>query len=152
MGEDDYASGQQKTEIGQNNYMMPAYETWQLSPTYTEEPQNWMCYPKDDSYNFVLKDGKFKYIDNAGTIARHKAWLALPADLVSGSYHEAGAKMSMVFEETDPNSAETTGITFIEEIVNPKTGQTAYNLRGQAVTDSYKGIIVRNGKAFLNNK
>ena len=152
MGEDDYASGQQKTEIGQNNYMMPAYETWQLSPTYTEEPQNWMCYPKDDSYNFVLKDGKFKYIDNAGTIARHKAWLALPADLVSGSYHEAGAKMSMVFEDTDPNSAETTGITFIEETVDPKTGQTAYNLRGQAVTDSYKGIVVRNGKAFLNNK
>ena len=152
MGEDDYASGQQKTEIGQNNYMMPAYETWQLSPTYTEEPQNWMCYPKDDSYNFVLKDGKFKYIDNAGTVARHKAWLALPADLVSGSYHEAGAKMSMVFEDADPNSAETTGITFIEETVDPKTGQTAYNLRGQAVTDSYKGIIVRNGKAFLNNK
>lgn len=152
MGEDDYASGQQKTEIGQNNYMMPAYETWQLSPTYTEEPQNWMCYPKDDSYNFVLKDGKFKYIDNAGTIARHKAWLALPREIVHGSYHEAGAKMSMVFEDADPNSAETTGITFIEETVDPKTGQTAYNLRGQAVTDSYKGIIVRNGKAFLNNK
>ena len=148
MGERDYASGKQVTEDWENNYMMPAYETWQLSPTYTQEPENWMCYPKEDSYNFVLKDGRFKYIDNQGAIPRHKAWLSLPAEIVSGTYQEAGAKMAITFEDDDINNSETTGITFITE-QKDKDGNVIYNLAGQQVDDAYKGVVIRNGKTFI---
>ena len=148
MGERDYASNNQVTEDWENNYMMPAYETWQLSGTYEQEPQNWMQYPKEDSYNFVLKDGKFKYIDNPGSIARHKAWLSLPKSIVSGTYYEAGAKMSMTFEDDDLNNSETNGITFITE-QKDRDGNVTYNLAGQQVDDAYKGMVIRNGKTFI---
>ena len=148
MGERDYASGNQVTEDWENNFMMPAYETWQLSPTYMQEPENWMCYPKNDSYNFVLKDGRFKYIDNQGSIPRHKAWLSLPAEIVSGTYQEAGAKMTITFEDDDINNSETNGITFITE-QKDKDGNVTYNLAGQQVDDAYKGMVIRNGKTFI---
>ena len=148
MGERDYASGNQVTEDWENNYMMPAYETWQLSPTYMQEPENWMCYPKNDSYNFVLKDGRFKYIDNQGSIPRHKAWLSLPAGIVSGTYQEAGAKMAITFEDGDTGDTETTGITFITE-QKDRDGNVTYNLAGQQVDDAYKGMVIRNGKTFI---
>ena len=148
MGERDYASGNQVTEDWENNYMMPAYETWQLSPTYMQEPENWMCYPKNDSYNFVLKDGRFKYIDNQGSIPRHKAWLSLPAEIVSGTYQEAGAKMAITFEDGDTGDTETTGITFITE-QKDRDGNVTYNLAGQQVDDAYKGMVIRNGKTFI---
>ena len=148
MGERDYASGNQVTEDWENNYMMPAYETWQLSPTYMQEPENWMCYPKNDSYNFVLKDGRFKYIDNQGSIPRHKAWLSLPSEIVSGTYQEAGAKMAITFEDGDTGNTETTGITFITE-QKDRDGNVTYNLAGQQVDDAYKGMVIRNGKTFI---
>ena len=148
MGERDYASGNQVTEDWENNYMMPAYETWQLSPTYTQEPENWMCYPKDDSYNFVLKDGRFRYIDNQGSIPRYKAWLSLPAEIVSGTYQEAGAKMTITFDDGDTGDTETTGITFITE-QKDRDGNVTYNLAGQQVDDAYKGMVIRNGKTFI---
>ena len=148
MGERDYASGSQVTEDWENNYMMPAYETWQLSPTYTQEPENWMYYPKEDTYNFVLKDGRFKYIDNQGSIPRHKAWLSLPAEIVSGTYQEAGAKMAITFEDGDTGDTETTGITFITE-QKDRDGNVTYNLAGQQVDDTYKGVVIRNGKTFI---
>lgn len=148
MGEQDFASDNPKTVTWNTNYMKSAYESWLLNPTYDHEPVNWMEYPKEDTYNFVLKNNVFKYIDNAGTINRHKSWLELPAEKVSGSYFEAGTKMISTFDpdEFDPNA---TGLSFIVED-EPTETQDRYNLNGQKVDANYKGILISNGRKVLN--
>ena len=148
IGEQDFASGSQKTVTWSNNYMKSAYESWLLNPTYDHAPVNWMEYPKSDTYNFVLKSNKFKYIDNAGTINRHKAWLELPAEKVSGTYFDASAKMISLFDPDDYDSFAS-GLSFIVED-EPKETQIRYNLHGQKVDASYRGLVITRGRKILN--
>ena len=148
MGEQDFASDNQKTVTWSTNYMKSAYESWLLNPTYDHEPINWMEYPKEDTYNFVLKNNLFKYIDNAGTINRHKSWLELPAEKVSGTYFEAGAKMISLFDPDDSDSFAT-GLSFVVED-EPSEIQSRYNLNGQKVDANYKGVVIVNGKKLYN--
>ena len=148
MGEQDFASGSQKTVTWSNNYMKSAYESWLLNPTYDHAPVNWMEYPKSDTYNFVLKSNRFKYIDNAGTINRHKAWLELPAEKFSGTYFEAGAKMIALFDPDDCDSFAT-GLSFVVED-EPAETQSRYNLNGQKVDASYRGMVIMSGRKILN--
>lgn len=48
-------------------------------------------------------------------------------------------------------TSTSTGITSIESAASAKSTAT-YNLAGQQVSSSYKGIVIKNGKKFLNNK
>jgi hypothetical protein len=107
-----------------------------------------MEYPKENTYNFVLKSNKFKYIDNAGTISRHRSWLELPAEKVSGTYFEAGAKMISLF---DPDNSDSfaTGLSFVVED-EPSEIQSRYNLNGQKVDTNYKGVVIVNGRKIYN--
>ena len=148
MGEQDFASDNQRTVTWNTNYMKSAYESWLLNPTYDHEPANWMEYPKENTYNFVLKSNKFKYIDNAGTISRHRSWLELPAEKVSGAYFEAGAKMVSLFDPDDYDSFAN-GLSFVveDELVEI---QSRYNLNGQKVDANYKGVVIVNGKKLYN--
>ena len=148
MGEQDFASDSQRTVTWSTNYMKSAYESWLLNPVFKHEPNNWMEYPKDDTYNFVLKNNVFKYIDNSGTISRHKSWLELPAEKVSGTYFEASAKMVSMFDPDDSDSFAT-GISFIVED-EPAEIQNRYNLNGQKVDANYKGVVIVNGKKLYN--
>ena len=148
MGEQDFASDSQRTVTWNTNYMKSAYESWLLNPTYDHEPANWMEYPKENTYNFVLKSNKFKYIDNAGTISRHRSWLELPAEKVSGAYFEAGAKMVSLFDPDDYDSFAT-GLSFVVED-EPVEIQSRYNLNGQKVDANYKGLVITRGRKILN--
>ena len=148
MGEQDFASDSQRTVTWNTNYMKSAYESWLLNPTYDHEPANWMEYPKENTYNFVLKSNKFKYIDNAGTISRHRSWLELPAEKVSGAYFEAGAKMVSLFDPDDYDSFAN-GLSFVVED-EPVEIQSRYNLNGQKVDASYKGLVITRGRKILN--
>ena len=148
MGEQDFASDSQRTVTWNTNYMKSAYESWLLNPTYDHEPANWMEYPKENTYNFVLKSNKFKYIDNAGTISRHRSWLELPAEKVSGTYFEAGAKMVSLFDPDDYDSFAT-GLSFVVED-EPVEIQSRYNLNGQKVDANYKGLVITRGRKILN--
>ena len=148
MGEQDFASDNQITVNWNINYMKSAYESWQLSPVFYNEPVNWMEYPKEDTYNFVLKNNVFKYIDNTGTISRHKSWLELPAEKVSGTYFEASAKMVSMFDPDDSDSFAT-GLSFVVED-EPTEALNRYNLNGQKVDANYKGVVIVNGRKIYN--
>ena len=100
--------------------------------------------PTDDAGNTTnlgLKNGSFVPYSAAGTLAAGKAYLQIPtADMPSN-----GAKLTIVFG----GDGETTNINLN---VNDNLDQNAprYNMAGQRVSDSYKGIVIVNGKKYIN--
>ncbi|MCQ2255282.1 MAG: hypothetical protein MJZ29_07275 [Bacteroidaceae bacterium] len=66
----------------------------------------------------------------------HKAYL-----VIEGEEAVAKAKAAYLFED------DATGISSVK---NESTMQNAYNLNGVRVNESYKGIVVKNGKKVLN--
>ncbi|MCI6672716.1 MAG: hypothetical protein MSG77_09340 [Prevotella sp.] len=53
---------------------------------------------------------------------------------------------------TRTDKAYTVGITSIANDAAVKNDGKYYNLAGQEVTKDYKGVVIQNGKKFLNNK
>lgn len=150
IGEQDYTTYGQIGEDWSINYMQPAYESWTLSGQYEGQAEewNWTVFPKEDTFNYVLKDGRFKYIDNTNKIARHKAWLELPKHIAPDGYDdEANAKINLVF--TDDETGETNSIEFVQDAVD-NGNETMYNLAGQKVGKGYKGVAISKGKVFIS--
>jgi hypothetical protein len=48
--------------------------------------------------------------------------------------------------------SETTGIEDIDLRLNPDREGRTYNLKGQKVNDTYRGIIIKNGKKIFKRK
>ena len=89
-----------------------------------------------DGYAWALSSGEFHQV-NAGTIPVFKAYL-LNSDVPA----EASA-LSLIFED------ETTGISCISnEAIT--VNAPMYSISGQKVDESYKGIVIQNGKKFIN--
>ncbi|MDO4802061.1 MAG: hypothetical protein Q4A15_07835, partial [Prevotellaceae bacterium] len=100
------------------------------------------CTEADEGKVYYLgKDGEkatFKKLTKDGTIAAGKAYLKLDAAI-------SAAKLDVTF-------GEPTGITSYEndnENENLKS-MTVYNLQGVRVNNRYKGIVIMNGKKYIN--
>lgn len=90
--------------------------------------------------NLGLKNGSFVPYSTAGTLAAGKAYLQIPtADMPA-----SGAKLTIIFDD-----GETTSID-LNAIDNLNTNGQMYNLAGQKVSKSYKGIVIMNGRKFIN--
>lgn len=86
---------------------------------------------------YLLKDGQF-HIALAGTTTPGKAYLELSAAV------EARV-LSLSFDD------DTTDIDSVESSTTDiDLSQPMYNLAGQRVSKSYKGIVIQNGKKFMN--
>lgn len=73
------------------------------------------------------------------TLGAHKAYLETDEDITP-----AGAQVALIFDD-----GETTSINSIN--TQHQTSNTqCYNLAGQKVSDSYKGIVIKNGKKYIN--
>ena len=99
----------------------------------------------DDTYIYVLanKDsgvGFYLWSSEAAAIPEGKVYLDLTG---------TGAKRVefISFDGTDEPSNETNSIVGVEAL---KNNDTAYNLAGQKVDTSYKGIVIINGKKYIN--
>ncbi len=94
-------------------------------------------YGKD--YYLGLSNGQatFKKLNAGGTIAAGKAYLKLDAAL------PADAKLEVTF-------GEPTGINTIDNEQLTIDNSKAYNLNGMRVNGSYKGIVIMNGKKYIN--
>jgi hypothetical protein len=101
------------------------------------------------AYEWADEDGKRIYVLNTTTkspgfykanknkVATTKAYLSMPAG--------ASARFSgLVFD------GETTGISNLNVDDNLDADAPMYNLAGQRVTKSYKGVVIVNGKKMLN--
>ena len=93
--------------------------------------------------NLGLMDGEFHPYSAAGTLAAGKAYLQIPTAQMPTA---PGAKLYIVFD------GETTGISTLDNFTISPFDNNApmYNLAGQRVNKSYKGVVIVNGKKYIN--
>lgn len=78
----------------------------------------------------------FYSLSRKGTLAAHKAWLPKPT---------SGAKyIGAEFE--DESTTDGIGNIVFEEL---NEDEPMYNLAGQRVTRSYRGVVIQNGKKYM---
>lgn len=88
-------------------------------------------------------DNTYALVKGRQSFAKVKAGVIIPA---GKAYLEitAGSKLAINF------GGETTGISKVATEQTAPENSAMYNLAGQRVSNSYKGIVIRNGKKFIN--
>lgn len=103
-----------------------------LSPTYIEPTSG-------VNTNLGLAGGEFVGFNNAGIIGANKAYLQIPTSEMP-TEDNGDAKLTIIIDDSD-----TAAIKSIEKEQYPTT-ISMYNIAGQRVNGSYKGIVIHNGK------
>lgn len=91
---------------------------------------------KGENFYYVLSGDTFKKFTGDAFTAG-KAYFESASDLAS-------SKLTIIFDD------ETTNISNLSANGNLNSNATRYNLAGQKVTESYKGIVIVNGKKYMN--
>lgn len=104
-------------------------------------------------HNYILgvKDGKAVFAPTeAGTLAAGKAYYKIrrDQDKLAKAIKEDPTAAKAIFFNFGGNG-ETTGINGIENEAKKNDG-IMFNLAGQKVQKSYKGMVIMNGKKFIN--
>ena len=104
-------------------------------------------------HNYILgvKDGKVVFAPTeAGTLAAGKAYYKIRRDQdnLAKAIKEDPTAAKAIFFNFGGNG-ETTGINGIENEAKKNDG-IMFNLAGQKVQKSYKGMVIMNGKKFIN--
>lgn len=88
-------------------------------------------------------DNTYALVKGQQNFAKVKAGVTIPA---GKAYLEttAGSKLAINF------GGETTGISKVATEQTAPENTAMYNLAGQRVSNSYKGIVIKNGKKFIN--
>ena len=96
----------------------------------------------NSGYNYYgLKEDKFHKYSKSGYVPYNKAYLRIPRSYIKNN----SKPMSMIFKNAD-------GTTSIQSIDIKKPSyekDVMYNLQGMRVDDSYRGIVIVNGKKIL---
>lgn len=108
---------------------------------------------KKSFHNYILgvKDGKAVFAPTeAGTLAAGKAYYRIrrDQDKLAKAIKDGTAAAKVIFFSIGGNG-ETTGINGIENEAKKNDG-IMFNLAGQKVQKSYKGMVIMNGKKFIN--
>lgn len=108
---------------------------------------------KKSFHNYILgvKDGNAVFAPTeAGTLAAGKAYYRIrrDQDKLAKAIKENPAAAKVIFFSIGGNG-ETTGINGIENEAKKNDG-IMFNLAGQKVQKSYKGMVIMNGKKFIN--
>ncbi len=95
-----------------------------------------------DNTNFGLSANTLKKIKNGTTIAANKAYLPVPTGIVKTLSGSSVKSFTLVFED------ETTGITETRKATREEV-EAIFNLAGQRLNRTQKGINIVNGKKIL---
>ena len=103
-------------------------------------------------HNYILgvKNGKAVFAPtDAGTLAAGKAYYRIrrDQDKLAKAIKESPDAAKFIF--FNPGNGDTTGINGIENEAKKNDG-IMFNLAGQKVQKSYKGMVIMNGKKFIN--
>lgn len=85
-------------------------------------------------------DEKFMRAGNGASVGACRAYLKLPAESVIGN---APASLSIQLGDG------TTGITAVKGGADGDSDAPMYNLQGQRVDKSYRGVVIKNGKKMI---
>ena len=108
------------------------YKSFQLSDT----PAAWNVEPQADGTYKIEMNGY--YIQFSGNYDSFGVY----------TDEQAESSLPMLFEIVDPQA----GINGVETEDGNNANAPMYNLAGQRVNKSFKGIVIQNGKKFVNNK
>jgi len=95
-----------------------------------------------DNTNFGLSANTLKKIANGTTIGANKAYLPVPSSIVNTLSGSSVKSFTLVFED------ETTGITETRKATREEV-EAIFNLAGQRLNRTQKGINIVNGKKIL---
>ena len=138
IGEQDYTQGNGQillTDVQEVNMMEGANDDEYVYQTEINKEE-------ENCVNYGLKDDKFRIFTNEGWLVYNKSYLSLPDDI---GYAK---NLTLEFESLDG----TTKIVKASDFAKLSDDSPAFNLQGQKISDSYKGIIIKNGKKFIQNK
>lgn len=141
-----------KSLVDVNYALRPVISAYTLNKTELD----WTGVKDTDSksfHNYILgvKDGKAVFAPTeAGTLAAGKAYYRIrrDQDKLAKAIKENPAATKAIFFNFGGNG-ETTGINGIENEAKMNDG-IMFNLAGQKVQKSYKGMVIMNGKKFIN--
>lgn len=141
-----------KSLVDLNYALRPVISDYTLEKTVLD----WTGDKTTDSksfHNYILgvKDGKAVFAPTeAGTLAAAKAYYRIrrDQDKLAKAIKENPAAAKVIFFSLGGNG-DTTGINGIENEAK-KTDGIMFNLAGQKVQKSYKGMVIMNGKKFIN--
>ena len=85
-------------------------------------------------------NGEFRKAGSGASVSACRAYLKLPAESVIGN---APASLSIQLGDG------TTGITAVKGGADGDTDAPMYNLQGQRVDKSYRGVVIKNGKKMI---
>lgn len=101
--------------------------------TVNDDGSDYYCY----GLHLVGENAQFAKIKNGQVIPAQKAFLMVGKSV-------GARELSIAFGD------ETTSISNLNANGNLNDNATRYNLAGQKVSDSYKGIVIVNGKKYIN--
>lgn len=99
--------------------------------------------PDTEYSNLVLSQGAFHPVNDGGSLPANRAYLQIPTATLN-TILATGSKLSIAFPDDD----ETTAIDPRPSTLDLRSSDM-YNLAGQRVGDSYKGIVIVNGKKII---
>lgn len=141
-----------KSLVDLNYALRPVISDYNLEKTELD----WTGVKDTDSkifHNYILgvnKEGKTVFAPTeAGTLAAGKAYYRIrrDQDKLAKASQENPAAAKVIFFSIGGNG-ETTGINGIENEAKKNDG-IMFNLAGQKVQKSYKGVVIMNGKKFI---
>lgn len=113
----------------------------------TEQTENLIGVYKKHTFDDTNKancygwaNGEFMKAGSGASVGACRAYLKLPAESVTGN---APARLSIQLGDG------TTGITAIKGGADGDTDAPMYNLQGQRVDKSYRGVVIKNGKKMI---
>ena len=105
---------------------------------------------KDEIINYGLNAGKFKIYHKDGWLTYNKSYLQLPkyvSDAIEGDTDaEGNANLTFVFSNADGSTDKVSSIEFNQNCES----DIFYNPYGQQVAPNTKGIVINNGRKFVN--
>lgn len=123
-----------------NEYSIPVVASAELTGTNLLHPgMGETVVAEDGCYCYGLSGGAWKQLSSEGAVAKGKAYLMTTVAPPT----ENGGKFEIVFE------GEPTGIENVQSSKFNVQGP-AYNLNGVRVNENYKGLVIMNGKKYLN--
>ena len=103
---------------------------------------------KEGNYHYFLASGAngigFYNLASSATSGANKAYLSTTTELTSGS---TPSKVAWTFNEDESSEVDAVNHLKIPFVEN---NAPMYNLAGQRVNNDYKGVVVKNGKKFIN--
>ena len=155
MGEHDYTQGAEGQWLMDDamEYSNANFEQNLMSGDANDDFYVYKTVEDDDNneiVNYGLNAGKFKIYNKDGWLNYNKSYLQLPKDVsaaIEGDTDaEGNANLTFVFQNADGSTDNVSSVEFNRTCES----DIFYNPYGQQVSKNTKGIVINNGRKFVN--